>query len=108
MNDIVVAVIAIFASTGFWSFVVVVWQSKKKNQSDLEKGVIAMLHDKIFEKAERYIKRNGITVKELDNLRYLYSPYNGLGGNGTGQQLFETCLKLPIITEEEADELDKK
>ena len=108
MNNIVIAVIAIFASTGFWQFVIAVWQSKKKNQSDLEKGVIALLHNELYDKAERYIKRGGITINELDNLRYLYTPYSGLGGNGTGEKLYKTCLSLPIITEEEAYELDQK
>lgn len=108
MNNIVIAIIAIFASTGFWQFVIAVWQSTKKSQSDLEKAVIAMLHDKIFDKAERYLKRGGITIKELDNLRCLYTPYSGLGGNGTGEKLFKDCLDLPLITEDEADEMDKK
>ena len=99
---------AIFASTGFWQFIIAVWQTKSGKQNMLEKAVLAMLHDKIFEKAERYIKRGAITVRELDNLRHLFTPYKGLGGNGTGEQLFNTCLKLPIVSEEEADEMDKK
>lgn len=108
MNSYVLAIIAIFASTGFWQFVMAVWQSKQKNNSALEMAVLAMLHDKIFEKAERYIKRGGITIKELENLRRLFIPYQKLGGNGTGEKLFNDCCKLPILTEEEADEMDKK
>lgn len=99
---------AIFASTGFWQFIIAVWQTKSGRHSMLEKAVLAMLHDKIYEKAERYIKRGAITIRDLDNLRYLYLPYKGLGGNGTGEQLFNTCLKLSIVSEEEADEMDKK
>lgn len=107
ITTIIVAVLAIFASTGFWQFVIAVWQSKKKNDSALEKAVIAMLHDKIFEKAEKYIKRGGITIKELENLRCLFTPYKALGGNGTGEKLFNDCCELPILTEEEADEKER-
>lgn len=108
METYIIAILAIFASTGFWQFVIAVWQSKKKNNSALERAVIAMLHDKIFDKAERYIKRGGITIKELENLRCLYTPYKALGGNGTGEKLFNDCCVLSIVTEDEADEMDKK
>ena len=100
MNNIVVAIIAIFASTGFWQFIMMLWQSKKKNQSALERAVIAMLHDKLYERAERYISRGGITVQELDNLKYIYEPYAEMGGNGTGKTLYNHCVNLPIISEE--------
>lgn len=104
MNSYVLAIIAIFASTGFWQFIMMLWQSKQKNDSALEKAVKAILHDKIYDRAEQYIRRDGITVRELDNLRQLYEPYKALGGNGTGQQLYETCLRLHIITEDDIDE----
>ncbi len=104
MNSYILAIIAIFASTGFWQFVMMLWQSKQRSGSALEKAVKAILHDKIYDRAEQYIKRDGITVRELENLRQLYEPYKALGGNGTGQQLYETCLKLHIITEDDTHE----
>lgn len=59
-----------------------------------------MLHDKLYERAERYISRGGITVQELDNLKYIYEPYAEMGGNGTGRKLYEDCIRLPIISED--------
>lgn len=97
-------IVSAFASNGLWSVVQAKIQKRNKGKSALEKGVIAMLHDKLYEKAEQYIARNGITVKELDNLRYIYEPYAEMGGNGTGKTLYEYCLKLPIIGEEGSHE----
>ena len=59
------------------------------------------MHDRLYEYSEIYIARYGITIQELDNLRYLYEPYEEMGGNGTGKQLYERCLKLPLIKEED-------
>ena len=90
---------AIFASNGLWGCVQVWLQKKGKNRSAVEKACLAILHDKIYEKAEMYITRNSITLDEFDNLKYLYEPYEELGGNGTGKALFERCSKLPMVHE---------
>ena len=85
------------------------WLLKKgKNRSALERAVLAILHDKIYERAERYIMRNGITLDEFDNLKYLYEPYKELGGNGTGKELFDRCSKLPMIHEVDHEEVKEK
>lgn len=100
--------VAIFGSNGLWTFLNNRFMSKRKGKSAFEKGVIALLHDKIYDRAEKYINRDGITVDELDNLRYLYEPYEEMGGNGTGKRLYDECCKLQIISEVEANEKDAK
>ena len=30
-----------------------------------------------------------------DNLEYMFRPYKALGGNGTGEELYNRCLALP-------------
>lgn len=100
--------VAVFASNGLWSVVQTRMQKKNKSQSALEKAVIALLHDRLYEYSEIYIARDGITIQELDNLRYLYEPYEEMGGNGTGKQLYERCLKLPLIKEEDLHEETEK
>lgn len=92
---------AILASQGLWSCVQVQLQKRGKNRSAVEKACLALLHDKIYDRAERYITRNSITLDEFDNLKYLYEPYEELGGNGTGKELFTRCSKLPMIHEVE-------
>lgn len=82
----------------------------KKEQKMLEalnKGVRALLWDKlnlIYEMGEFY---EGIEVDELHNAENIYNAYHALGGNGTGTKIYEDIKKLPINTKEGKNGLDK-
>lgn len=65
-------------------------------QKLLKEGMLAMLHDRIYQLCTVYIDRKSITIDELENLEYLYKSYHNLGGNGTGTSLFERCKTLKI------------
>lgn len=47
-------------------------------------GVLAILHDRIYQACQYYIKQGSIDTGGLKNLEYLYKSYHALGGNGTG------------------------
>lgn len=78
-------------------------QARKKEQEEKteESGeatnaaLMALLHDRIYELAERCIVRGSISFDEFDNLTYLFTPYEKLGGNGTGKDLYAKCKNLP-------------
>lgn len=65
-------------------------------QKLINQGMIAILHDRIYQLCTDYIKCGNITVDELENLEYLYKSYHSLGGNGTGTALYERCRTLKI------------
>lgn len=68
----------------------------------LKEGMLAILHDRLYQLCTGYIDNGCITVDELENLEYLYNSYHNLGGNGTGTSLFERCKALKIThTEKE-------
>lgn len=82
------------------------------NQSQYMKYVgdeiMGLAHDKLVYLTDWYQERGGITLKEQATLKAIYVPYHeGLQGNGDGQIGYEYCMKLPVITEEQAKELDK-
>lgn len=58
---------------------------------------LASLHDRIYSFCTRIINRGNATIKELDNLEYLWQAYSGLGGNGTGELLVNKVKELPIV-----------
>lgn len=89
--------VAVFASNGLWGFVQYKMQRKDKTKSDVEQGLLAILHDRIYTLAESCIKRKEITIGELDNLTCLYRPYESMGGNGTGKELYDKCTNLPVV-----------
>ena len=66
-------------------------------QKLLKEGMIAILHDRLYQLCTKFIEKGEITVDELENLEYLYKSYNNLGGNGTGTALFNRCKDLKIV-----------
>ena len=72
-------------------------------------SLMALTHDKLVFLGKQYQKRGAITLAEKNNLKLLYEPYhNGLGGNSDGEGYYTYCMNLPIITDEEAIEMDRK
>lgn len=62
----------------------------------LEAANVAILHNEIYKQCTFFIEQGEITVDDLDNLEYLWRGYHGLGGNGTGELLYNRVRSLPI------------
>lgn len=89
-------IIAIFGSTGLWTLINNLIASHKSKRSVEKKALLALLHDKLYFLCQSYIDKGSITLEELENIEYLYSPYRSLGGNGTCEKLYDKILSLPI------------
>ena len=59
-------------------------------------GLLAILHDRVFQACMYFIEKGEISCDELENLEYLYRGYYGLGGNGTCETLFNKVKELKI------------
>lgn len=69
-----------------------------EEQGELRKNAsMASLHNNIYSFCGDIIKRGSVTIKELDNLEYLWKAYSGLNGNGTGEVLYKRVKSLPIV-----------
>ena len=69
--------------------------------------IMGLAHDKLVHLTDKYQNRGAITLKEIATLKAIYKPYHeGLGGNGDGQAGYEYCIKLPVISEEQAKKID--
>lgn len=69
-----------------------------EEQGTLRKNAsIASLHNNIYSFCGDILKRGSVTIKELDNLEYLWKAYSGLDGNGTGEVLYKRVNSLPIV-----------
>lgn len=87
----------VFASTGFWTFLLNIIQNKSKQQDALVKLMLGLGHEKIIENGLKYIERGYVTKDEYEDLiHYLYNPYKELGGNGTVEKIMDSVKKLPI------------
>ena len=97
IDIILTLAVAVFGSTGFWSWV----QSRGKKKSAESRLLLGIAYSEIIRRSEHYIHQGYIAVDEYNELnRYLYEPYRDLGGNGTAQKLMDEVRKLP--TEKEA------
>jgi len=67
-----------------------------KEQKLIKNGMLAILHDRLYQACHFYLTRNWITTSELNNVENLYNAYHILGGNGTGTELYNRCKALPI------------
>lgn len=88
----------ITAAVGFLINKVRIW---KKEQDLVKSGVLALLHDRLYQACQFYIQRGYCTLADRDNLEYMFEPYKALGGNGTGEDLYNRCLALPYAKESE-------
>lgn len=59
-----------------------------------------LLHDKLFYLCKKHLEDGEIGVDELDNLKYIYDAYKANDMNGTGEELYLRCKKLPLKKEE--------
>lgn len=70
-------------------------KKKVDKQNLIEAGMLAILHDRLYQLGREYIEREWITLEELKNMEYLYNSYHDLGGNGTGTEIWERVKNLP-------------
>jgi hypothetical protein len=62
----------------------------------LADGLRGIQHHDLYLTCTHYLERGWVTTADLDDLEYLYKPYKALGGNGTGQMLYNRVHQLKI------------
>ncbi len=84
-------------------------EETKKLGDYMGQSLMGLTHDKLIYLGKCYQRRGAITLAEKNNLKLLYTPYHdGLGGNSDGEGYYTYCMNLPVVTDEEAMEMDKK
>lgn len=69
---------------------------KLKEQGKMKEGILAILHDRLYQVCRFHIHQGWIDVESMKNVEYLYDSYHDLGGNGTGTELYNRVNSLPI------------
>lgn len=90
-------ILAIFASSGFWAFLLAIVNKVVDKKSAKNRMLLGLGHDRIIALSEKYIAQGWISSDDFENLHdYLYIPYQKMGGNGTAEKLMRDVEKLPI------------
>jgi len=72
------------------------------------KGVMVLIHKDLLDEGKKFEERGAITRKERTDLKAMYMPYKALGGNGDGEEIYNFCSELKVVSEEEAAAMDKE
>lgn len=67
-----------------------------KRQRATERGIRALLRDRIVQAYYHYSERKWITLHGLENIEALYKEYHALGGNGAVTKLVEDLRELEV------------
>lgn len=93
---IIAIVVAIFGSTGFWSWL----QNRGRKKSAETRLLMGIAYSKIIDRCTEYINRGYVNTDEYHELEhYLFRPYKEMGGNGTAEKLFNDVSKLTVKEE---------
>lgn len=71
-------------------------KAQKEENKAIKNGLLAILHDRLYQACTHYIEKGYIDLPSLKNIEYLYKSYHALGGNGTGTELYMRAKALPI------------
>lgn len=71
-------------------------KEQEEERKAVKDGLLAMLHDRLYQACLHYLSQGWIDDDGLKNLEYLYRSYHKLGGNGTGTELYNRAKALPI------------
>lgn len=71
-------------------------KAQKEENKAIKNGLLAILHDRLYQACTHYIEKGYIDLSGLKNIEYLYKSYHALGGNGTGTELYMRAKALPI------------
>ena len=108
-------VVAVFASSGFFQLLMLIYQSmekekERKRQEETQKKLInvqdfnalcrcvtGIAMFRIAREAKRYIDKGYVTSEEYHTLKHnLYEPYVALGGNGLAKKFMQEVEELPM------------
>ena len=67
-----------------------------QRQKATERGIRALLRDRIVQAYYHYSERGWITLHGLENVEALYREYHALGGNGPVTKLVEDLRDLEV------------
>lgn len=90
---IMTIVCSCLASSGLWALI----QRYLDRNDARTQMIIGLGHDRIVWLGLKYIDRGWITQDEYENLsKWLYEPYEKMGGNGSAKRIMDEVRKLPL------------
>lgn len=94
MDNITTIILAIFASTGFWTFLNQVISNHKHKKTPQEQMIMAIGRDRILFLSKTYMKMGYIPDDEFDNFKLMGEAYIAMDGNTSVKRKYLEAIKL--------------
>lgn len=95
MQMIVTIVVAVIASTGFWTFL----QKVISKPRALDRLVLALTQERFVCFAQKSIDQGNITRQDYKILMDIFKPYKEADGDGLVDKYWAEINKLPLVEE---------
>ena len=100
MNSIITIILSILSASGILGIGTRAILSRLHQQKALEKGVQALLRDRMLHSYNKYTELGYAPVYAKENFENMYNQYHELGGNGVMTKLHVEFMELPTNKEE--------
>ncbi|WP_025728381.1 hypothetical protein [Atopobacter phocae] len=67
-----------------------------EEQKAIRNGIRSLLKVHLLKECNRILDQGYMTVPERNEITSVFESYKNLGGNGTGEQIYNECLRLPF------------
>lgn len=72
-------------------------EDKDKEYKAIRDGVVSLLRDRLYQACFYFLDKGEITDDDRENVDHMYKAYSGLGGDGTGTELWHRTMSLKIV-----------
>jgi len=72
-------------------------RKEKREKEFLNRGVQALLRDRLIQSCRAFLRKGFCTIEERDNIVNMYEQYHNLGANGVIDELIKDVLELPTL-----------
>lgn len=94
MDNITTIILAIFASTGFWSFISQIVNNHKKKKTPQEQMIMAIGRDRLLYLSKAYMAKGYIPDDEFDNFKLMGEAYIAMDGNTSVKRKYLDAIQL--------------
>lgn len=82
--------------TAFMGYVIWLLQNYKKRKDDIRDALVILLRETIEWRYTVYVSKETLTREEYHDFEGLWTVYSRLGGNGTGERMWNEIKNKPI------------
>ena len=94
MDNITTIILAIFASTGFWTFLNQLINNHKHKKTPQEQMIMSLGRDRLLYLSKAYLNKGFIPDDEFDNFKLMGEAYIAMDGNTSVKRKYLEAIKL--------------